>query len=104
METTQNVAKHTTGPWCVTAPIRTNSQKPTISTADDRPYNVAVVCGGIGPGGREANARLIAAAPQMLEALEEIAEWCENAKRMTGIEPWGLAVAKAAIAAAKGEA
>lgn len=34
-------------------------------------------------------------------ALQDILEWCENAKRSVNIEPYGLAVARAALS--KGE-
>lgn len=47
----------------------------------------------------EANARLIAAAPELLEVLEEIVEMLE-----LGVDPWGaLKDAHAAIAKARGE-
>lgn len=52
-------AARTPGPWQVTSPIRKNSRKPTIATADRIPYAIATVCGGIGEGAREANAAFI---------------------------------------------
>lgn len=52
----------------------------------------------------EANARLIAAAPLMLEALEEIVgNACKNFEGSMDIYPEAIDVARAAIRAAKGE-
>jgi hypothetical protein len=48
----------------------------------------------------DANARLIAAAPALVDALVDIKEWCQNAKRATGVDPYGLGVAIAALKAA----
>ena len=55
---------------------------------------------------REANARLIAAAPELLEALESIAEFWnrdQNEKAMIGACWHAIETAEAAIAKAKGE-
>jgi hypothetical protein len=59
------------------------------------------------PKNRQANARLIAAAPDLIEACSEIvAEWDEAHKgedHRTGIaaEPYGVKLARAAIAKAE---
>ena len=42
--------------------------------------------------------KALAARVERLEgALRDILEWCENAKRAVGVEPYGLAVARAAL-------
>ena len=51
----------------------------------------------------EANARLIAAAPEMLEACEKIAALADGQGRMNMLEVAGMARAAIAIAKAKGE-
>ena len=69
-------AAHTPGPWTVTVDTRRSSHMPQVSRLgnDGTPYVIASVCGGIGKGAREANARLIAAAPDLLAALQR-AHW-----------------------------
>lgn len=52
-------------------------------------------------GIREANARLIAAAPQLLEALEKVSEWLDNGSCYTSTED--REIVRAAIRSAKGE-
>jgi pyridoxine/pyridoxamine 5'-phosphate oxidase len=46
---------------------------------------------------------LAATNQQLVEALQDIKEWCENAKKIAGVEPYGLAVATRALRLAKGE-
>ena len=58
---------HTKGPWVVT--VAENGSERNIQTVDD--WYVAVVCDEPGDGDVDANAHLIAAAPDMLEALEK---------------------------------
>lgn len=58
---TTTKAQHTPGPWTVTE----------IGTIEDDSHNPAQIA-SISPRNREANARLISAAPEMLEALEQL--------------------------------
>ena len=89
------MSAHTPGPWQTT-------QNPVDITVHSDRRLVAGVRLGKGPRGAEdeANARLIAAAPALLEALEELYE-----EAYRGFDPLaGLLVdARAAIAAARGE-
>ena len=98
---------YTPGPWVIT----TGGDDETIVTstrdADGLDDDVALVYGGndADPATCEANARLIAAAPDLLAALESI----EEQIRLIGIEDWhgaeglDVSVVRAAIAKALGE-
>lgn len=96
---TTKKAQHTPGPWKVS---RTGEelQISAIST----PGYFAVIrgaCAGAHEQG-EANARLIAAAPELLEALEELVGWLAEARLEMGGHI-GLDDARAAIAKARGQ-
>ena len=83
--------QHTPGPWYF-LPDRNGRLQvgPSIN------YTVAEMC--VTPlEGQEANARLIATAPELLEALQEIMSWEEN-EQMTWAQK-----ARAAITKATGE-
>lgn len=95
------MSKHTKGPWRVDP-----SANCDVQTADGQ-FEIAtthpeILCGGeCDRSAARANAALIAAAPDMLAALEEIAaqEWVENC-----LDPqWAARIARAAIAKARGE-
>jgi hypothetical protein len=102
---TMNELKHTPGPWRVDERILSNSV--CVYTVDRKRF--VADCGGLGgiPEDDElvmADARLIASAPALLEALEEI---------LRNVAPWAKAdtmagrlagIASAAIAKAKGGA
>lgn len=66
---------HTPGPWAITSQDGADFHV-TAPDGDDDPWNVAVVVGACGypddprTGCTEGNARLIAAAPELLEALK----------------------------------
>jgi hypothetical protein len=109
-------AKHTPGPWFIDeskGPILQGGAKATVGVwaqarfdeacdSDDdeiEPEDEKWVCGAWGTLSHEdiANARLIAAAPDLLEALEDLLSG-----RDSDID-WRVA-ARAAIAKAKGEA
>lgn len=89
-------AQHTPGPWMV----RNGDQ--VVSPANDtRPYSVRVAdCYGYKEA-READARLIAAAPAMLAALEGLLSQTLSNQAALGQE--AVRKARAAIAAARGE-
>ena len=72
---------HTPGPWVVAVEIFDNDGAPeTAIQALNGAASVAVALefGPNNPQMRAANARLIAAAPMMLEALESVWLWMEN--------------------------
>ena len=92
------VAKYTPGPWCV------NGHSPIggilVSTANG--VDICICDGPNGSGKAEANARLIAAAPDMLAALESACDAvrpfaADDAKDL----PAWVKQARAAIAKAK---
>lgn len=97
---------HTPGPWT------TNKKCPTMveAVADGQGVNLIVDCNdpdGFRTRGEDmANARLIAAAPDLLAALEEIAAW-EPSRGPD--EPGGMSImdaidiARVAIAAVEGK-
>jgi hypothetical protein len=91
-------AKHTQGPWAALM-----QDPPTI--ADRRGCRVATSCALPGQSAEEqqANARLIAAAPDLLEALRALAE-CVEGYRQTGcLGAWDKPLGEARAAIAKGE-
>jgi hypothetical protein len=80
MNTNMNRAKHTPGPWVVK---HDSEGMPFIGVASDPidyPGTVAVVDGG----NPEEDARLIAACPDLLAALMEIATALEDARKNQG--------------------
>ena len=95
-----NPTGHTPGPWTA------------VKLDDDGHYDItanngaAVIAGTAGwygehnPG--EANARLIAAAPEMLEACRLYRSWRERAEPCRAAFGWRLDAALAAIAKAEG--
>ena len=85
------MSKHTPGPWRIGTPPPNGEQ--TIGTQHG--LMVAVVTTGSGVP-TKANARLIAAAPELLEALQEIVNAADGDA--------GLKKARAAIAKATGGA
>lgn len=94
------MTKHTQGPWLV--------EGRTVYALNDDGYNrfSALVQDAHTPGDElEANARLIAAAPELLEALEGVTDMAADMIPSMGFA--GLALieaARAAIAKARGEA
>lgn len=100
-----NAAKHTPGPWQVVD----NGDSTSLDIDDDfgmgggRDYYLAAVRHG-DPDELVANARLIAAAPELLGALQLIAEQSSEGSGSTGVAGWFGAIARAAIAKAAGAA
>lgn len=92
--------KHTPGPWKYGIELSSRSGEWLISfDAGYRGRGICIAETRPGTGHEEANARLIAAAPELLEALEEAVcalEVCGKDYRATEI-------ARTAIAKAKGE-
>jgi hypothetical protein len=85
--------KHTPGPWAVI-----ESPRGYIVAARDGVYDIAVIR-DIGSEDNHANARLIACAPEMLEALDKIACFAPGNGDVCEII---AKVARAAIAKAEG--
>ena len=94
------MTKHTPGPWTTT--IRDGHAKgprPVITApAVDR---VAVVSGSNGDDAMHANAKLIAAAPELLDALDSLVLACELPGDHCEVEQ-ALPAARAAISKAVG--
>lgn len=92
-------AKFTAGPWAAVASLRG-----FIITAKDGQYDIAVVR-NIGNEDNEANARLIAASPDLLAALIAITDQLERVGDTREYKDGQyITTARAAIARAKGEA
>jgi hypothetical protein len=96
--------RHTPGPWWIdNRNIRSATVKP-----DWMPKGIklaTVVEGAVGSAESDANARLIAAAPDLLAALQAIMEWAgteEGYQALPFEPPWNPQV-QAAIARATGE-
>lgn len=96
-------AKHTPGPWKTFDDPKSNYGVQV--NADNAVKAKKVVCRVGGPD-RDANARLIAAAPDMLAALKEGAQCLEDVARDEGGWAWEevLDGMRTAIAKATGEA
>ena len=94
--------KHTKGPWIVRRagfPTDGAFDFGIAGAIDGRSYCIAEAFGRVGDDVRpdaEANARLIAAAPDMLEALKHLVHWHDQ------LGPDDVAKATAAIAKATG--
>lgn len=92
-----NAGKHTPGPW------QYKDGSIVAGTGDGEHESVALILGLVRLEGEwEANARLIAAAPDLLQALE----FCETVIRgdLTTQREGALRISRAAIAKATGEA
>lgn len=101
-----NTQKHTPGPWKIeTAPNRFGKDFTGVSTVCDFGHdqwaNLAL-CANNGMNG-DANARLIAAAPDLLEALKYAERMLDSYKTThVGVHHAALEKARAAIAKAEG--
>lgn len=95
--------KFTPGPWRIETENETGT--PTISIRDGLNQQIATV-NPYRLAWRDADARLIAAAPEMLEALESLVERCSHLKNLNGVQDIiakQIDDAKAAIAKARGK-
>lgn len=93
--------KHTPGPWNVTGVMVDGEPHPEICIGVHTPHGpltVAVALGGL--EGQEANALVLAAAPELLAALQAVLPWA--AELINDNHP-AMKAAKAAIAKATGE-
>lgn len=91
-------SQHTPGPWYVTPDACAVYEK------DGLGYRADTICHIVGHPFTRANARLIAAAPDMLAALERAADELDSIMDWHGIgHPAVLRDARAAIAKARGE-
>ena len=87
---------HTPGPW-------THTEDGEIIAAEGARYIVAEAFDGFPDGQYQANCRLIAAAPELLEALDRMVRWGRAQKTAEGSGFYSLEQACAAIAKARGE-
>lgn len=93
--------KHTPGPW--SRNIRANGKYPIVFAG--RNQHVAQACQQKDGAETESNIDLIAAAPDLLTALEEIvAEWSGDGCMADHNDTAGIEWARAALARAKGQA
>lgn len=102
------MSDYTPGPWIAVRGLAYWEVKPEQKDGGRKlPFQIADTCSSDPEdpdrGLQEANARLIAAAPDLLEALEEIVkEYCENPDNGRTLR-WAIDGAKEALAKAKGE-
>lgn len=98
------MSKHTPGPWTV------SYQTPFLVV--DSAHVVIASASGVSSGGAsdvsgfeqaKANARLIAAAPELLAALKRAASWIKSEAEGNDEMPLVFVVAEAAIAKAEGK-
>lgn len=99
---------HTPGPWSCNIPPH---KFPIYAKHASRRFvYVASICrdGDVSEDEMDANARLIAQAPDLLASLRKLASWVANDIRLSGLNPDGpaaqdLAEALAVIARAEGK-
>jgi len=88
---------HTPGPWF--SPDRLHGTRYVEARIDRGMLQEVAACGPTEkPEQQEANARLIAAAPELLETLKNMLDVWEHG----GLKPYPIAKARAAIAKATG--
>lgn len=93
------MSKHTPGPWIIQSD---SCHYDTLSIVNVGRKMVVHVGGCCEPAEQEANAHLIAAAPELLRAAKDFVEWFECGR--VGDKPIAeLHYARAAVAKAKGE-
>lgn len=108
MPTPVNSAGHTPGPWIVKGRVHSSGEAIRVEShhpsADHRLYQVCDVLDANGYPQNHANLRLIAAAPDLLDALQSIVADHEHCGDDWGDrrEAW-IETARAAIARATGE-
>jgi hypothetical protein len=106
-EMTTKTATHTPGKWEIVTRLSGSENHRGFIARDERGHWISDISPRDSDGLEgQANARLIAACPQMLEALEACIEWEESYRTINnlGLEPpYPFEQAKAAIRSAKGE-
>ena len=90
------MSKHTPGPWAY------ENYGGTVHVFLDNKEGTPSICKLVG-NDKDANARLIAAAPELLGALEELFSMADDAYEGDDEFTWNVGKARAAIAKAKGE-
>ena len=95
--------QHTAGPWKSEYRFRSARDK-KIKITDGGGFLLALVPRDVKQAQQEANAAIMAAAPQMCQALEELIEEMENDPRLNhhAAETTGFDMARAALQKAKG--
>lgn len=78
-----NNAKHTQGPWAADHAFGVGP----ISDSDDQSYGMVLAVADIYGDNRVVDSRLIAAAPELLEAVEKLLLWVELMVGYLGVEP-----------------
>lgn len=97
------MAEHTPGPWTVERDGQGNIVIGAPKPNDDARYLWIAEVTPSNNGEHEANARLIAAAPEMLEALRNaFASWFDNPRNFDKPEPNWVISARATIRAVEG--
>lgn len=98
--------QHTLGPWIVDGNVIRGDKQSNGSVSVACVLDVAYPFGRFAGESTQANARLIAAAPDLLEALKALHGWCKAEIEhfdSTGPDEWIMEKALAAIAKATGE-
>lgn len=108
-------AKHTPGPWVLATvptsvgtchkigPFPNGSRAPTFACVYADGHRLGIDDDNQAPAELAANARVIAAAPDLLEALQRLHEACvKDGWPAYGAHPHAMEVARAAIAKATG--
>lgn len=100
------MSTYTPGPWVTDDVYKDDIARYVMSDLVPFPHTIARLELGQDRAEQEANARLIAAAPELLEALQSLLKWAQgvHGPRPARINYAGMDVARAAIAKATGEA
>lgn len=102
--------KHTPGPWTVSDNLNNDMSRPVVSEEDRIAFVHLPQAMSDGRFERDANARLIAAAPVLLEALKAMLELpdakerLEQVRRGIGTKAQNATLVRASAAIAKAEA
>lgn len=98
------MSKHTPGPWITDDVHKGDMMRFVMSDLRPFPHTIAKLELAQDRETQEANARLIAAAPELLEALKSLLAWAQavHGPRPVYINYAGMDVARDAIAKAEG--
>lgn len=92
------MSKHTPGPWALNGPWHIQAETPMNDPTGKRVVALITPCRGASQAEREANAHLVAAAPDLMAALHTAADALSPPRNQEEIK--ALAVVRAAIAKA----